>query len=239
MNPRLVFPAGGFVFRDRKRRFGSMMFRALVISFVLHLSAMLSLERGDLLPLLAANGRHAEPISLQFRENVQSLPTNIGALTPAPPVSPAKRASDRAVPVKEEASSISVFPRFLPSTVRVEKSMPEQPVPAGDVRSEEMAAVSQEAISAYRLNISRAARLLKRYPAEARASGWEGTVVISIGLMPGMDPVVSIQQSSGYEALDGQALEMIEGAVRMAALPDGVRGGRLRISLPVSYRLAD
>lgn len=101
-------------------------------------------------------------------------------------------------------------------------------------------AAQAEAVQEYRLNVSREARKFKRYPQIARDQGWEGVVVVAVSMtLPSVPPVVSLERSSGYDELDHQALEMMAAAVRQAILPEGMRGRRFGISLPIEYRLAE
>lgn len=101
-------------------------------------------------------------------------------------------------------------------------------------------ATQAEGVQEYRLNVSREARKFKRYPLIAREQGWEGVVVIAVSMtLPSAQPVVSLERSSGYDELDRQALEMMVAAVRQATLPEGMRGRRFGISLPIEYRLAE
>lgn len=97
-----------------------------------------------------------------------------------------------------------------------------------------------EAVKEYRLNVARTSRQFKNYPPLARKQGWEGVVLVAVAMpLAAGAPTVSLGRSSGYEVLDRQALDMVEQAVGLAVLPDGMRDRRLKISLPVEYRLAD
>jgi TonB family protein len=54
-----------------------------------------------------------------------------------------------------------------------------------------------------------------------------------------LPPEIRLHQSSGDEALDRSALEMMEQAVKTARIPLELQGRRFRIAVPVEYRLAD
>lgn len=106
-------------------------------------------------------------------------------------------------------------------------------------------AISHEELSAdglrqYRLALARESRRFKRYPEMARESGWQGVVSVLIEVAAvGGGHEVSLAQGSGYEVLDQQALEMVGQAVRVAALPESLKGKGFRLSLPVRYALED
>lgn len=92
----------------------------------------------------------------------------------------------------------------------------------------------------YKLAVATQAGRFKRYPALARERGWEGAVEVSISLSDEMPwPVVELEKSSGFPALDEQALEMIGRASRSAPIPAGLRGKSLRLVLPVHFSLDD
>lgn len=110
---------------------------------------------------------------------------------------------------------------------------PIEPKPEVDV-------VSEEAARLYRLNLAREARHFRRYPELARASGWEGVVIVAIATPSiGAAPGVSLARSSGHRVLDDQAVEMMAQAVGRALIPPDMLGRRFRIDVPLEYRLAD
>jgi protein TonB len=92
----------------------------------------------------------------------------------------------------------------------------------------------------YRQTLKAAAQRFRRYPALARERGWEGTVDVAL-VFDGhaTAPEVSIVSSSGRALLDEQALAMLTQAVRVASMPEALKGRHLRIELPVTFSLAD
>lgn len=91
----------------------------------------------------------------------------------------------------------------------------------------------------YRLNLAREARRYKRYPAGVGGRSAEGVVVVSVSVqLVAHRPAIRLQQSSGDEALDLAALEMMERAANVASIPQELQGRRFRIAVPVEYRLA-
>jgi len=78
----------------------------------------------------------------------------------------------------------------------------------------------------------------KQYPRIAQMRGWQGEVVVELQL-DGNGKLKSkkIIQSSGYESLDKQALEMVEKATPFPAPPDVLRGNSFSIKVPIPFKL--
>lgn len=78
---------------------------------------------------------------------------------------------------------------------------------------------------------------LKRYPYAARINRWEGTVVVRAVVKQDGDVAdLVLEQSSGHEALDEDALELLR---RVSPLPLQFELGRpeLQIRVPITYKL--
>ena len=112
------------------------------------------------------------------------------------------------------------------------KPRPKPPTPA----SESAQALSPDQ---YRLQLIDEARRHKRYPAFARENNWRGEVLVALTLGAGGRASVSLKASSGYEALDRQALEMLEQAARSVPVPLALRGKEFTLELRTSYGLED
>ncbi len=78
----------------------------------------------------------------------------------------------------------------------------------------------------------------KKYPKIAQMRGWEGEATVEL-LLDGNGKIKSkkIVQSSGYEALDKQALEMVEKAQPFPTPPEALRGNNFTITVPVPFKL--
>jgi protein TonB len=78
----------------------------------------------------------------------------------------------------------------------------------------------------------------KKYPKIAQMRGWEGEATVEL-LLDGSGKIKSkkIIQSSGYEALDKQALEMVEKAQPFPTPPEALRGNNFTITVPVPFKL--
>jgi TonB family protein len=139
-------------------------------------------------------------------------------------------------PIRRQAG----FGQYSPSGDKGAKPAKDEPLPNHDAQTAESALVSIELLGQYRLNVARSARPFKRYPSLAREKGWAGTVIVALAMPTDSGgPLVTLERSSGYDALDRQALEMVEQAARVADLPAALRGSNLKLFLPVEYQGAD
>jgi pilus assembly protein CpaC len=76
------------------------------------------------------------------------------------------------------------------------------------------------------------------YPEEARQLGWEGTVRLSLRVLPdGTLSVVKVKQSSGYEIFDDNAIEAAKKSAPFPAFPLELRAREITIEVPVVYNL--
>lgn len=212
-----------------------MLFRALLISLLLHLAALLSLV-SMLSPSQSDSPRSRNALNLSLRHvGGQGLPP-ISVQSGAMAVSTA-HATDRVLHgVSNNKSKPFILPPFSPLTVATSVQTKSDPV--GE--QADFSAVSSETLSEYRLSLARVARRFKAYPPLARDEGWQGEVIVVVAIHAGMaTPVVSLGRSSGHQLLDQQALEMVSHAVQNADFPESLRGKFMSISLPVEYSLAD
>jgi protein TonB len=78
----------------------------------------------------------------------------------------------------------------------------------------------------------------KKYPKIAQMRGWQGETIIELEL-DGTGKIKSkkITQSSGYEVLDKQALEMVEKALPFPTPPEALRSSNFTITIPVPFKL--
>ena len=67
---------------------------------------------------------------------------------------------------------------------------------------------------------------------------WQGEAIVELEL-DGSGKLKSkkISQSSGYEVLDKQALEMVEKALPFPAPPEALRGTSFTITVPVPFNI--
>jgi protein TonB len=78
----------------------------------------------------------------------------------------------------------------------------------------------------------------KQYPKIALMRGWQGEAIVEL-LLDGNGKLKSkkIIQSSGYDVLDKQALEMVEKAAPFPAPPEVLRGSSFSIKVPIPFKL--
>jgi len=78
----------------------------------------------------------------------------------------------------------------------------------------------------------------KKYPKIAQMRGWQGETIVELEL-DGSGKLKSkkITQSSGYEVLDKQALEMVEKAAPFPTPPEALRNSNFTIVIPVPFKL--
>jgi protein TonB len=95
-----------------------------------------------------------------------------------------------------------------------------------------------DGLRGYRLAVASQARRFKRYPPEAKASGWIGSTEVRLDVgSEGLPRPATVSRSSGHEALDRAALAMIDAGAARARLPDSLRGRNFSVTLPVVFNL--
>ncbi len=94
--------------------------------------------------------------------------------------------------------------------------------------------------NAYGNLLGRAIAKHKSYPKIAERRGWEGTVLLDLQIDNSGNVLSAIvRDSSGYDALDKRALEMVEKASPFPAPPKVLQGSTFNISVPVAFKLAN
>jgi len=97
-----------------------------------------------------------------------------------------------------------------------------------------------DSLRTYRIAVATQAKRFKRYPAQAMASGWEGSADIRVEVgSDGRPRPASVTRSSGHELLDRAALATIEAGALRARLPESLRGKAFAVVLPVFFNLDD
>ncbi|MCX7147279.1 MAG: energy transducer TonB [Sulfuritalea sp.] len=97
-----------------------------------------------------------------------------------------------------------------------------------------------DGLRGYRLAVASQARRFKRYPAQAMASGWEGSAEIRVEVgSDGRPRTATVVRSSGHELLDRAALAMIDAGALRARVPENLRGKAFAVALPVVFNLDD
>jgi periplasmic protein TonB len=131
-------------------------------------------------------------------------------------------------------SVITAAPKVdTPPTITVPPPEPEPPKKIEPSEDDINAARGQ-----YGGTLGRAIAKHKSYPKIAAMRGWQGDVILDLKL-DGSGNVLSasVKESSGHDALDSQALEMVRKAAPFPAPPEVLRGRSFNISVPVSFKL--
>lgn len=142
--------------------------------------------------------------------------------TPAPPP------EIIAVAPKIEAAPVQTVPKIVP----IEKPEPPPPPPVPSQTD------INDARGKYGNALWSAISKHKKYPRIAQMRGWQGEVIVELQL-DGNGKINSkkVVQSSGYSALDKQALEMVEKALPFPVPPEVLRGSNFTITVPVPFKL--
>jgi protein TonB len=86
--------------------------------------------------------------------------------------------------------------------------------------------------------LGRAIARHKQYPKIAQMRGWQGDCMLDLKIdSSGNVLSANVKESSGHEALDNQALEMVRKATPFPTPPEALRGRSFNISVPVSFKL--
>ena len=159
---------------------------------------------------------------------------------PKPLPAPLPRAETPPLPAHESEPQpappvISVPPQAVepPSAVAIPTPPPEPPKPKGPSEQD-----ITNARSNYSSLLSREFARHKQYPRLAQMRGWQGTAKVELHIDAGGGIVsIVINESSGFEILDKQALEMVRKASPLPQPPEALRGREFTIIVPVAFRL--
>ena len=92
--------------------------------------------------------------------------------------------------------------------------------------------------SSYGSLLSREFAKHKQYPRVAQMRGWQGTTRIELQIDAAGNVTTSrIAESSGYEMLDKQAMEMVRKASPLPLPPEALHGREFTIVVPVAFKL--
>lgn len=93
-------------------------------------------------------------------------------------------------------------------------------------------------VGQYRLSLAREARRFASKQGVSGGVGLTGVVIVAIRMSLGATPpTVALKQSSGSDWLDANALGLMENAVRIAVVPEALRGKQFAIHVPIHYQL--
>lgn len=147
----------------------------------------------------------------------------------APLANPSPAAVPAPVAVVDAEASLAPMPAAGEAT----------PVTAAPVASPAAgAAARDEALAAYRRQLTELIGRVREYPRVAALRGWEGEVRLHLRIArKGQLLGVSLERSSGYEVLDRHARAMIEDLPALPPLPGMLDGSEIQVVVPINYRL--
>jgi protein TonB len=164
---------------------------------------------------------------------------------PLPPVKPQPIPISRAeapppAPVRESEppppAVIAAAPRSSeppPAFTAPPPPPPEPPKPKGPTDQE-----VDSARGNYGSLLSREFAKHKQYPRVAQMRGWQGTTRVELRIDANGNVISSVvSESSGFEVLDKQALEMVRKASPLPLPPETLRGREFAIIVPIAFRL--
>jgi protein TonB len=204
------------------------MQRFLLISVCLHAVAALLLLRVDAIrDDILRPGQHIELTLRAFNEPVQQA-----AATPALPqdVSPA-RAATKPVTAQQKPSTLE------PRPANTDRDTP--PATVADTQAVSSQRHDVDTVNTLRSELASALQARFRYPRRAQKRGWEGTVVISLRILPdGQLTDIQIANSSGVPVLDRAAVRSLS-EVSISRHVAWLAGREIDMLIPVEYRLTD
>lgn len=184
-----------------------------------------------------AEAPSAEPeLTTQAAVAPEIAPTPIHQTPPVPlpPESkPAPRAEKRVPPKPQRVAKL--HPSEQPPAPR-SSAAPNVQRRARDAMAAAAGAMAAAVLPSYRQRLAAHLQRYKRYPAEARAAGQQGTATLVFTVGRGGQLLgASLARSSGNAALDAETLAMVRRAEPLPAFPPELTQASLRISVPVSF----
>ncbi|TFW70422.1 energy transducer TonB [Methylotenera oryzisoli] len=176
----------------------------------------------------------AEVVEPQTKSIPKPTPKPVVKQTPSPIVQEAR-------PITETPIT-TVAPEVIAVKPAPERPAPTHTQPVAEPVKETPPMPSQaeidNATGRYGNSLWNAISKHKKYPKIAQMRGWQGEAIVELEL-DGSGKLKSkkITQSSGYEVLDKQALEMVEKAVPFPTPPEALRNSNFTIVIPVPFKL--
>lgn len=223
---------------------------ALLVSIVVHVglsvmtpSGVAQFDKTSVLPLaVRLIQREAMPVTQpapsRSKSRVNHPAPNFQNTKPAPALVPPEPQNFFALPAVPPADlrapqSSAAFE--LPAGVKSAYALP--PIAAVETKSEGDSG-NERLLDGYGQRLSEVLSRHQHYPRLARSRGWQGQVRLRLHLaQQGAVLDIEIAESSGYEVLDRQALEMVRLASPLPVPPDGMRGDKFTVDVPVTFRL--
>ncbi|MDE2584021.1 MAG: energy transducer TonB [Betaproteobacteria bacterium] len=181
----------------------------------------------------AAPERAAQPMERPrpAAPSTSFAPTLVAAAAPArvpPPPASAEPQSTTPRPALPTAAASATT-----ATVAATATPPLPPAPEAGPSP----AVLARSLEDYGRSLSNLLARQQQYPRLAALRGWEGEVRLRLRVArKGSLVAVQVERSSGYEVLDQQALQLVQGAT-LPLPPESLGDREFQIVVPVNYRL--
>lgn len=173
----------------------------------------------------------AEPTKPQ-PEQIKPLPKTTPKLEPKPVET--KPESMQSAPPPPPPAVITAAPKVdAPPAITVPTPPLEPPKKIEPSEDDISAALGQ-----YSGTLGHAIAKHKQYPKIAQMRGWQGDCLLDLKIDANGNVLSArVKESSGFEMLDKQALEMVRKASPFPTPPDALRGRSFNITAPVSFKL--
>ncbi|HJW03984.1 MAG TPA: energy transducer TonB [Azospira sp.] len=181
-----------------------------------------------LAPAPAAPERRPRPVE-HAPAPILAAATPSRSVIPASPASPANSSSQPSTGPRQEAPA---------PAASASATNPAPATNASNTASATAAPVpSALALEDYGRSLSSLLARQQQYPRLAALRGWEGEVRLRLKVArKGSLVAVQVERSSGYEVLDQQALQLVQGAT-LPLPPESLGDREFQIVVPVNYRL--
>jgi periplasmic protein TonB len=208
------------------------LWKALAVSLAAHgllLAATWPASRGA--------GGVSTPIVATLRTpSIQALPPESPqrSVHPTPPLLASEAPVTAVPPPSKPDLDVSTV-----ENVRRSEMAGRSPAPAaGSAAVPAGPGLDPDGLRSYRIAL--ATRFRKFYPPRAVEAGWVGTAEVLVTVAAdGSIPQVQVVNSSGHDALDNAALDMLRRAAPTTPLPETLRGRAFAVNLPVKFELVD
>jgi len=244
---------------NHQRLDGHAIIWAISASILLHIFVVVVVPTFDF-----STEKEEKPLVLKIELQQPEAPAPAAVIEPLPPIDipeppkpePIKKEPKPIIkpePVKkvvapEPVSQPEVTPpqpvesviAVAPSVERKAEVVVPPPTPVEPPPPEISQADIDNALSSYGNLLGRTIAKYKSYPKIAERRGWEGTALLDLKIdSNGSVLSAVVRESSGYDALDKRALEMVEKASPFPAPPKVLQGRTFNISVPVAFKLSN
>lgn len=245
---------------NHQRLDGHAIIWAISASILLHIFVAVVVPSFDI-----STEKEEKPLVLKIELQQPEAPAPAAVIAPLPPIDipeppkpePIKKEPKpiikpepvKKVVVPEPISQPEVTPpqpvenviAVAPSTERLPEIVVPTPTPTEPPPQPEPSQVDIDAAkNAYGNLLGRTIAKYKSYPKIAQRRGWQGTALLDLKIDSNGNVLSAVvRESSGYDALDKRALEMVEKASPFPAPPKVLQGRTFNISVPVAFKLSN